>query len=255
MRLRGRAAALIAAVALLPAAGCGTSSSAESGATTGPARATVLAAASLTEAFRSIDPGAAFSFGGSDQLAFQIEQGAPADVFASASPKHAEALHAKGLVDAPRVFATNRVVVIVPRANPAGIRSIRDLARPGVKLVVGDPSVPIGAYTRTALTTLGLDAALRNVVSQEADVKAVVAKVALGEADAGVAYRTDVGPAAERVTSLPVPAEAQPVVRYEIAVVRSAPHRAAAEAFVHRVLGPAGQAALRRSGFGAADAG
>ena len=254
MSLRGRAAAaVVAALALLPAAGCGSSSPAGDGATA-PARATVLAAASLTEAFRSIEPGAAFSFGGSDQLAFQIEQGAPADVFASASPKYADALHAKGLVDAPRVFATNRVVVIVPRANPAGIRSIRDLARPGVKLVVGDPSVPIGAYTRTALAGLGLDAALRNVVSQEADVKAVVAKVALGEADAGLVYRTDVRPAAGRVTSLPVPAAAQPVVRYEIAVVRSAPHRAAAEAFVRRVLGPAGQRALRRSGFGEADA-
>jgi molybdate transport system substrate-binding protein len=247
--MRRSVAAVLAAV-LLAAAGCGSSGPAQSGATAAGDRVTVLAAASLTEAFRAIDPGAALSFGGSDQLAFQVEQGAPADVFASASPTYADALRAKGLVGAPRVFATNRVVVIVPRANPAGIRSVRDLARPGVKLVVGDPGVPIGAYTEKALEALGLRAALGNVVSRETDVKAVVAKVALGEADAGMAYATDVRPAAGRVRALPVPAAAQPVARYEIAVVRDAPHRAAAEAFVRRVLGPQGRAELARRGFG-----
>ena len=245
--MRAALACLLAA-ALVAMAGCGSSSG--GGASERAGRPTVLAAASLTEAFPEIDPGAAFSFGGSDQLAFQVEQGAPADVFASASAKYAEALHAQGLVDAPRVFATNRVVVIVPRADPAGIRSIRDLARPGLKLVVGDPSVPIGAYTEKALDALGLQAARDNVVSRESDVKAIVAKVALGEADAGLVYRTDVRPAAGRVRALPVPAAAQPVVEYEIAVVRGAPHRAAAEAFVRRVLGAPGRGGGARRGLG-----
>jgi molybdate transport system substrate-binding protein len=164
---RGLATALVAA-ALALLTGCGASGG---GAGSTGGGATVFAAASLTEAFRATDPAATFNFAGSDQLAFQIEQGAPADVFASASPKYAEKLHDEGLVLAPRVFATNRVVVIVPRATPAGIRTIRDLARPGVKLVVGDPEVPIGAYTRKALAALGLEDALGNVVSQEQDVR------------------------------------------------------------------------------------
>jgi molybdate transport system substrate-binding protein len=210
----------------------------------------VFAAASLDEALRQIAPEARFSFAGSDQLAFQIEQGAPADVFASASPKYADGLRAKGLVRAPRVFATNRVVVIVPRANPAGIRSIGDLARPGVKLVIGDQQVPIGAYSRTVLSRLGLNGALANVVSNEQDVKAVVAKVALGEADAGLAYLTDVAAAAGEVTAIEVSDAAQPVVEYVVAVVRDAPHRAAAEAFVRRLLAAPGRTALTRAGFG-----
>lgn len=251
MRARAALAGVVAgAIALL--AGCGSSGG---GATGAADDVTVFAAASLTEAFQDAAPGATFNFAGSDQLAFQIEQGAPADVFASASPKYAEALRDEGLVLAPRVFATNRVVVIVPRANPAGIRTIADLARPGVKLVVGDPGVPIGAYTRKALAALGLDAALGNIVSQEQDVKAIVAKVAIGEADAGLVYRTDVRPVASRVTALPVPAAAQPVVEYEIAVVASARHRAAADAFVARILGGPGGAALRARGFGLPDPG
>ena len=171
-------------------------------------------------------------------------------MFASASPKYAESLHEKGLVREPRVFATNRVVVIVPRANPAGIRAIGDLADPGVRLVIGDPDVPIGAYTRTALATLGLEDALGNVVSQEQDVKAIVAKVAIGEADAGLVYRTDVRPVEGRVRAIAIPAAAQPVVEYEIAVVTATRHRAEADAFVARVLGPGGRAALMSRGFG-----
>lgn len=247
---RLRAPALVVVLAVL--AGCGSPGGGGSG---GPGGATVFAAASLTEAFRDLDPGATYNFAGSDQLAFQVEQGAPADVFASASPKYAEALRHEGLVLAPRVFATNRVVVIVPRANPAGIRAIGDLADPGVKLVVGDPGVPIGAYTRKALAALGLEAALDNVVSQEQDVKAIVAKVALGEADAGLVYRTDVRPVAAKVRTVPVPAAAQPVVEYEIAVVAASRHRAAADAFVARVLGARGRAALRAHGFGLPAAG
>ena len=162
-------------------------------------RLTVFAAASLTEVFPAIDPRPRFGFAGSDQLAFQIQQGAPADVFAAASPKYPEALYKQGLVEKPIPFATNTLVLIVPKSNPAGIHSVTDLTKPGVKIVIGDPSVPVGSYTRTVLSNLGISAAvLKNVVSQETDVKGVVAKVALGEADAGFVYVTDVRPCAAR---------------------------------------------------------
>jgi molybdate transport system substrate-binding protein len=119
-----------------------------------------------------------------------------------------------------------------------------------VKLVIGEPAVPIGAYTRAALSRLGLEAALGNVVSEEQDVRAIVAKVALGEADAGLAYLTDVRTAGDRVRAIPVPARAQPVVEYEVAVVSATPRRAAAEAYVARLLGEPGREALAGLGFG-----
>ena len=119
------------------------------------------------------------------------EQGAPADVYAAASPKYPDELYAAGLVEKPVVFATNRLVLVVPASNPARIGDAFDLARPGVKLVIGQAGVPVGDYTRKVLANLGLSSALANVVSQETDVKGVVAKVALGEADAGIVYATD----------------------------------------------------------------
>ena len=215
---------------------------------------TVFAASSLTQAFPLIDSGPRYSFGGSDSLALQIRNGAPADVFASASPAQANALYREELVLRPRVFATNRLTVIVPSGNPARIRSVFDLRRRGVKIVIGDPQVPIGSYTRTVLTRLGIaKAVLKNVVSEENDVKGVVAKVALRQADAGFVYATDARAAAPRVSTVVIPARAQPSVQYEIAVVADSDHRAAAAAFVRRVLSPAGRAQLRRSGFGVPD--
>lgn len=213
-------------------------------------RLTVFAAASLTEVFPRIDPRARYSFAGSDQLAYQIEQGAPADVYAAASPKFAEQLFDRGLVERPRVLATNELVLIVPASNPARVRSVRDLRRPGVKLVVGQKGLPIGDYTRTVLRRLHLATALHNVVSEEQDVKGIVGKVALGEADAGFVYLTDVKPVAGRVREIRLPAHAQPTVRYEIAVVRSSKNLAAARAFVARVLSPSGRQALAQAGFG-----
>lgn len=215
----------------------------------GTARIVVFAAASLTEAFPRIDARARYSFGGSDQLALQIRQGVPADVFASASPKYTQDLFARGLVERPRTFALNRLVVIVPRSNPAGIASVRDLARHGVRLVLASPSVPIGRYARQVLARLGLTAALGNVVSDEQDVKGVVAKVALAEADAGIVYRTDVRAVAGKVRAVPIPARGQPVVRYEIAVVKASRHVAAARAFLVRVLGEVGRGHLAAAGF------
>jgi len=210
----------------------------------------VFAAASLTDAFPQIDKTPHYQFAGSDQLAFQIEQGAPADVFAAASPKYPQRLYAQGLCSRPAVFATNTVVLIVPRANPAHIHSVYDLTRRGVKLVIGAKGVPIGDYTRKAFARLGLNAALKNVVSEEPDVKLVVAAVALGEADAGIVYRTDVRPAGSKVVRIALPAKAQPTVRYEACVVRRTHHAAAASAFVRELLGARGRLALRAAGFG-----
>jgi molybdate transport system substrate-binding protein len=232
--------ALLALLALVAAA---------TPAAAGAPRITVLAAASLTAVFPRIDARPRYSFAGSNQLALQIEQGAPADVFASASPKYARELFRRGLVERPRTFALNRLVLIVPRSNPAELRSVSDLTRRGVRLVLAAASVPAGAYARQVLGRLGLDAALRNVVSEEQDVNGVVGKVALGEADAGFVYVTDVERVAARVRSIAIPARAQPSVRYQLAVVSSSRHRDAARAFVARVLGEVGRGRLRMASF------
>ena len=210
---------------------------------------TVFAAASLTEVFPKIDSKARYSFAGSNTLALQIRQGAPADVFASAAPNYTQELYRGGLVEKPRFLAFNRLAVIVPRSNPAGIRSVYDLQRSGIKLVVANARVPVGSYTRTVFRNLGMSNALRNVVSQENDVKGVVGKVALGEADAGVVYVTDARAAASQLRQVAIPVFAQPKVRYEIAVVRSSSDKAAARAFVARVTGPAGRRAMAAAGF------
>jgi molybdate transport system substrate-binding protein len=213
-------------------------------------RLTIFAAASLTEAFQAFDSSEAYSFAGSNTLAAQIRQGARADVFASASPQYTQDLFRAGLVEKPVTFATNRLVLIVPKSNPAGLTSVYDLARKNVKLVIAAPAVPVGSYTRTVLRKLGLSSVLGKVVSQESDVKSVVGKVALGQADAGFVYVTDVKPVAGDVASIRIPAWAQPRVRYEIAVVRSSSQKVAARAWITRVRGKTGQAALARAGFG-----
>jgi molybdate transport system substrate-binding protein len=213
-------------------------------------QATVFAASSLTEVFPKIDPGATYNFAGSDDLAMQIQERAPADVFAAASPKYPDQLYADGLVDKPEVFATNKLVLIVPKDNPAGIDSVDDLRNKDVKLVIGAEGVPIGDYTRTVLDKMGATDVVDQVASEEDDVKGVVGKVALGEADAGFVYVTDVKPVADKVTAIELPASAQAVVEYEIAVVKDAPHHGAAHAFVEEVLGDDGRSALSEAGFG-----
>ncbi len=216
-----------------------------------PARLRVFAAASLTEVFPRIDSRPRYQFAGSDQLAFQIQQGARVDVFAAASPKYPEQLYRQVLVQKPIPFATNTLVLIVPKSNPARIHTVLDLARPGVKVVIGDPGVPVGAYTRTVLSNLGISAAvLRNVVSQETDVKGVLGKVALGEADAGFVYATDVKPVLGKVGVIRIRESAQPHVVYEVAVVKNAAHLQAAYAFVTRLIRAAAQRELVRYGFG-----
>jgi molybdate transport system substrate-binding protein len=222
---------------------------APAGAKPNATKLTIFAAASLTEAFQAFDANESYSFAGSNTLAAQIKQGAPADVFASASPQYTQDLYRQKLVEKPVTFTSNRLVLIVPKSNPAGLTSVYDLARKPVKLVVAAPAVPVGSYTRTVLRKLGLSSVLGKVVSQESDVKGVVGKVALGQADAGFVYVTDVKPVAGDVTSIRIPAWAQPRVRYEIAVVSSSPRKAAARAWVKRVLAKPGQAALARAGF------
>jgi molybdate transport system substrate-binding protein len=248
--VRYRPIGLAVAVALAAVAAVGIAQGGSSG-PAGSGRLTVFAAASLTDAFRKIDAQPRYSFAGSDVLALQIEQGAPADVIAGASPKYPERLYAQGLVQKPVPFATNTLVYVVPKSNPAHIHTVDDLTRPGVKIVVGDPSVPVGSYTRTVLANLGIAAAvLKNVVSEETDVRSVLAKVALGEADAGFVYVTDARTAAGKLKTFAIRESAQPRVVYEVAVVKRAPHLQAAYRFVTRLLRPAAQRALERAGFG-----
>ncbi len=231
-----------------PAAGSGAATTTASG---GGAPPTVLAAASLTKVFPEIDPNAKYSFGGSGALETDIEQGAPADVFAAASPKQPAALLAKGLVDKPVEFATNTLVLIVPKSNPAHIKSVNDITRPGVKLVICNATVPCGDYARTAFANLGItSAAMKNVVSQTTDVTQTVAEVALGQADAGFVYITDADAAKGKVAVIRLPAKAKPGAQDYIAVVKSSKNQAAAKAFVATVLSPAGQAKLKAAGFG-----
>jgi molybdate transport system substrate-binding protein len=214
-------------------------------------RLTVFAAASLTDVFPKIDSRPRYGFAGSDVLALQIQQGAPADVFAAASPKYPEALYKQGLVQKPVQFATNTLVLVVPKSNPAQIHTVDDLTKPGVKLVVGDPSVPVGAYTRTVLANLGISAAvLKNVVSNETDVRSVLAKVALGEADAGFVYITDAKTVQGKVKVIALRESAQPHVVYEVAVVKSSHHLQAAYRYVTRLIRPTAQRAVERAGFG-----
>ncbi len=212
---------------------------------------TVFAAASLTEVFPRIAPSPRYSFAGSDQLALQIRQGAPVDVYAAASPKYTQLLYRDGFVLKPVVFATNKLIILVPKSNPANINTVYDLRREGIKLVIGDRTVPIGTYTRQILDTLGITADVtKNVVSQETDVKGIVTKVALGEADAGLVYRTDAKPVASRTRSIALPDWAQPPIRYEVAVVKTSSNLTAARAFVKQVVSKRGRLLLAQAGFG-----
>jgi len=211
---------------------------------------TVLAASSLTDVFPKIDSGNKYSFGGSDVLAAQIQQGAAVDVFAAASPKYPEQLYQKGLVLKPVVFATNRLVLIVPASNPAGIASVYDLCKQGVKVDIGDKAVPVGSYTRQILTNLGLQCVLQNVVSNEQNVRDILTKVSLGEVDAGFVYITDAKTVPGKVKTFFLPGWAQPHVRYEVAVVKSSSHQAAAAAFIKALLAKPAQKLLAAAGFG-----
>jgi molybdate transport system substrate-binding protein len=214
-------------------------------------RITVYAASSLTDVFPKIDRRPRYSFASSSTLAQQIRQGAPADVFASADLRNPQELRSAGLCGRPLVFATNALVVVYPRTNPGSLKTVFDLRRPGLKVVIAEAGVPIGDYTRTVLGKLGISrAVLANVVSQEPDVRGVLAKVALGEADAGFVYRTDAATVGKRVGVIRLPARAQPSVKYGICVVSASRNAALTRVFVDRVLGRAGRVRLTAAGFG-----
>jgi molybdate transport system substrate-binding protein len=230
---------------------------------------TVFAAASLTEAFRDMaaqleatHPGVAIrlNFAGSPTLRAQLAQGARADVFAAADePTMQGALRDGTIAGEPRIFAHNLLVVIVPASHPAGVDALQDLAKPGLKLVLAHRDVPVGGYARQALAKMSRDGAfgrdfaervLATLASEETNVKQVVAKVQLGEADAGIVYATDITPAARgTLRVIDIPRAFNVVARYPIAVVEGARNPAAAQAFIDYVLSPAGQAILQRHGF------
>ena len=210
---------------------------------------TVFAASSLTDAFPKIDGSATYSFAGSNTLEAQIRQGAPADVFASANTALPNGLYMDHRCSKPVVFTRNTLVVIVPRKNPARIHRVADLGKRGVKLVIATPGAPVGSYTLQVLKRLHLFRVLRNVVSRETDVREVLAKVALDEADAGFVYSTDARTVPRKVRTITIPARGQPNVRYGICVVSGTPHKEAAQAFDKRVLSKAGQRILISYGF------
>jgi molybdate transport system substrate-binding protein len=226
----------------------------------------VFAAASLADAFREIaavheraHPGhrVELNLGGSPTLRTQIEQGAPADVFASADLEHAQALVRAGLLGPTRVVGRNRLVVAVP-ARGARVSGLAGLAAPGTKVVLAGPNVPAGRYAAEVLARLGASGlygegfAARvqsNVVSHETNVRAVLSKVALGEADAGFVYTTDMAAGGREVAAIEIPERHNVVAEYPVGVVSRSAAPAAAQAFVETVAGPEGQAVLRRHGF------
>ena len=258
---RSRLAVAVASLVVASLIGCARP------ATAAPVRTlTVFAAASLAEPFTELghmldaeQPGlkTRFSFAGSQQLAAQIDQGSAADLFASADDRWMSYLAGRGrLAGDARTFAHNRLVVIVPRSNPARIGRLEDLSRRGVKLVLGAASVPVGAYSREALRRLSRQAGfppdygarvLANLVSEEENVKSVLAKVELAEADAGMVYRSDVcGQAARHVRVFELPDSANVIAHCPIAVVRGAPDEPDARAFLALLGSPAGYAILER---------
>jgi molybdate transport system substrate-binding protein len=230
---------------------------------------TVFAAASLTDAFKEMgnaletaNPGAniAFNFAGSQALRTQLQQGAKADVFASADEKNMTGAQQDGtIVSEPRTFVQNQLVVIVPARNGAGINEPKDLAKPGVKLVLAQKDVPVGNYSRQILDRMSQDPAygsdfaakvLANLVSEETNVKAVLSKVQLDEADAGFVYSSDVTPAVrDAVKVIESPDQFNVIAKYPIATVKDGQNQAGGQAFIDYVLSPAGQQTLKKYGF------
>jgi len=230
---------------------------------------TIFAAASLTAAFNQMktnieqaNPGTklTMNFAGSPTLRTQMAQGAPADVFASADQANMQGAQQDGsITGTPQNFAQNKLVMIVPLSGANEAARLQDLAKPGVKLVLAQQDVPVGNYARQAFQKMDQDPAygsgfdtkvLANLVSQESDVKQVVAKVQLGEADAGICYSTDVTPdVRSKVRMIAIPDQFNVIAQYPIAVVKGAPNAAGAQQFVNYVLSPAGQQILKGQGF------
>jgi molybdate transport system substrate-binding protein len=256
--LRTSAAATAAGLAFaIAAAGCG----GEDGSGSAPRRLVVSAASSMTRALEECaqrfgdrhDADVRLSFGGSDELAAQIRQGAPVDVYAAANTKLPDQLHADGRLDAPVKFATNEFVLAVPKGSH--IRSVSDLTKEDTKIAIGSESVPIGSYTRETLSKLPADeenAILGNVRSNEPDVKGIVGKLTQGAADAGFVYVTDVNAAGGKLEAIRLPSDLQPRVTYGAGVVAGAKQPRLAERFVDGLTKGGCADSLKHAGFGPA---
>ncbi len=266
----GRVARLLVGLALVGVVGCvpAAPGSSSGGGGRASGEVVVFAAASLTDAFGEVarqfqqaypDAKVTFNFASSSQLRTQLEQGARADVFASADQAQMDAAKQAGVVSGQdRVFARNRLTIITPKDNPAHIQALRDLANDGVKLVTTQPGVPIGQYTLDMLSKADQDPSYggtfstrveHNIVSREDNVRQLVSKVQLGEADAGVCYTTDVTPQVrDQVNQVAVPDAFQTIASYPIAVT-DGNNPSAGQAFVDFVLSPTGQEILAQWGF------
>ncbi len=241
---------LVAAV-MLAAAGCTQSASSDDTLTVYAAASLQPSFAILVEQFENEHEGVEvrLSTGGSSDLATQIDQGAPADVFAAADQRVMAVLRDHGLVDRPRVFASNTLRIAVPPDNPAGIARFADLATPDVALVTCAPTVPCGSAARRLAERVGVP--LRPM-SEEQSVTDVLNKVRTGEADAGLVYVTDIVASGGEVAQVPVPEATEVVNRYPVATVTDTGQPDLAAQFVELVLGDAGQSVLRDHGFGEA---
>ena len=253
--MRNRIFVVLAAVLV---AACGSSGGNGSTTSSAPLSGTVsvFAAASLTAAFNSLGTsfqGAhsgvtmKFNFAGTPTLVTQIEQGAPADVFASADTTNMDKLKGDGFTTGtPQVFARNKLEIVVAPGNPKGITGLADLAKPGVIYISEAPTVPAGKYSLQALQKAGVTVTPRSL---ETDVKSVISKIELGEADAGIVYTTDVTAAGSKVTGVLIPDNQNVIATYPIVSVKATTNLAAASAFIAYVLSAAGQAKLQSFGF------
>lgn len=271
MRRGGRRGLIVAALLLVVAAACGSSSKNKDNPTVGSAAAasptsgapvvtgsiTVLAASSLTDSFNEIGkrfqaahPGVnvTFSYDASSTLVQQVNAGAPADVLATADDPTMQQAVTAGTVTAPVEFAHNRLAIIVPKGNPKAIHGLADLAKPGVVVVLCAAEVPCGKYGAQALTNAGVNVTPKSL---EPNVKGVVSKVTLGEADAGIVYVTDVKAAAANADGVDIPASQNVLANYPIATVKASHNASAATAFVAFVQSPDGRSVLSTAGFDA----
>ena len=242
-----RISALFTAIALCAFVAAGGAAAKSSRATAG---ITIFAGSSMTSVLPEIDSSNTYSFGSTGTLATQITNGAPADVLMGANTTTAASLYASGIVEKPVNFTRNTLAVVVPKANPAGIKSIYDLTKAGLRIDEAASSVPVGSYTVQVLNQMGLNAAVQaNVVSQETSDANVVSKVALGQVDAGFVYLSDYVIDPTHLTLIKVPAWAQPKITYSMAIVTKSQNQTAAQAWIDKVLSPAGQAIFVKDGF------
>jgi molybdate transport system substrate-binding protein len=242
-------ASALALAAVVVLVGCGSSGSSSK------PTLTVSAAASLKDAFTTCgqqfkDANVKFSFAGSDELAAQIRQGAQPNVFASANTKLPTQLFGEGKLSKPQVFAGNTLVIAVPKDSQ--ITSIADLEKPGISIVIGDPSVPIGSYTRDVLGRLPPaqeKAILANVKSEEPDVAGIVGKLTQGAADAGFTYVSDVTGTKGALKAIDLPARLQPRVEYGAGIVKGTPNQQQSQAFIDDVKSGSCSKVMQQNGF------